>query len=182
MKLYNVYRLCKQNIEFFKNHNLNKKVVNNDQVIYKLENWSEFKDHLKLIRKIPVLTDYVDNYFNSVPIFIQDKGALELSSQTATKLNSIKFSIYSRMQTIIELYENMNISDGGNGIDIKIPPCDDLKEYILYLKDIDFIFSQCPFLQYENEIIKFDSVDVGSNWLKLTHPHFWTGRDAYFFL
>lgn len=70
------------------------------------------------------------------------------------------------MQTIIDLYENMNISNGGNGVDIKMPPCDDLKDYISYLKDIDFIFSQCPFLQYENEIIKFDSVDVGSNWLK----------------
>lgn len=29
-------------------------------------------------------------------------------------------------------------------------------------------FSQCPFLQYDNEVLKFDSVDVGSNWVKLT--------------
>ncbi len=70
------------------------------------------------------------------------------------------------METIIDLYEGMNIGEGGNGIDIKMPPCDDLKDYILYLKDIDFIFTQCPFLQCENEILKFESVDVGSNWLK----------------
>lgn len=167
MKLYNVYRLCKQNIKFFKKQNFNKKEVNNNQITYELKNWTEFRTQLKVIRKIPVLTDYVNDYFNTIPVFLQDEGIIELSSQTATKLNSIKFSICSRMQTIIDLYENMNISNGGNGVDIKMPPCDDLKDYISYLKDIDFIFSQCPFLQYENEIIKFDSVDVGSNWLKL---------------
>lgn len=29
------------------------------------------------------------------------------------------------------------------------------------------IFSQCPFLQCENETLKFESVDVGSNWIRL---------------
>lgn len=72
------------------------------------------------------------------------------------------------MGTIIELYENMNIKNGEKGLDIKLPPCDNLKVYISYLKDIDFIFSQCPFLQCESEILKFGSVDVGSNWIKLT--------------
>lgn len=45
--------------------------------------------------------------------------------------------------------------------------CEDLGEYISYLKDINFIFTQCPFLQCDDEILKFGSVDVGSNWLKL---------------
>lgn len=43
-----------------------------------------------------------------------------------------------------------------------------MDEYISYLKDLNFIFSQCPFLQCDGEVIKFGSVDVGSNWLKLT--------------
>ena len=86
----------------------------------------------------------------------------------ASQLESIKKNICERMETIINLYESMNLGDGGNGIDIKMPPCDDLKDYISYLKDIEFIFSQCPFLQCENEILKFESVDVGSNWLRFT--------------
>lgn len=62
----------------------------------------------------------------------------------------------------------MDLKEGGNGIDIKMPPCDSLSDYISYLKDIDFVFTQCPFLQCEGEILRFESVDVGSNWLKLT--------------
>lgn len=62
----------------------------------------------------------------------------------------------------------MNITSGEeNDIDIKLPPCEDLKEYINYLKEFNFIFTQCPFLQFENETLKFESVDVGSNWIRL---------------
>lgn len=166
MKLYNTYRLCKQYIEFFEKDNLSKQIFNNNNVIYKTDNWFEFKDKLKTIRKIPVLMDFVDSYFNEIPVFVCDKNIFELPASTANSLNSIKFHICNRMETIIDLYEGMNIGNGGNGIDIKIPPCDDLKDYISYLKDIDFIFTQCPFLQCANEILKFESVDVGSNWIK----------------
>lgn len=96
------------------------------------------------------------------------KDGLPILSDTITKdLNKIKNKISNIMNVIIEFYESMNISNEKNGIDIKLPPCEDLKEYINYLKEFDFIFSQCPFLQCENETLKFESVDVGSNWIRL---------------
>lgn len=49
------------------------------------------------------------------------------------------------MKTIIELYESMKLDNSGYGLDIKLPPCDDLKNYISYLKDIDFLFSMSIF-------------------------------------
>lgn len=168
MKLYNVYRICKQNIDYFKKSNLTKQVVENNNVIFQLENWIEFKEKLKSLRKLSILKDYIDNYFNIIPVFISEKEIPKVSSTMASQLESIKKNICERMETIINLYESMNLGDGGNGIDIKMPPCDDLKDYISYLKDIEFIFSQCPFLQCENEILKFESVDVGSNWLRFT--------------
>lgn len=103
-----------------------------------------------------------------MPVLVRENVSPQLDPSTAQKINSKLNVITTKMQTIIELYESMNLGEGGNGIDIKIPPCDDLKDYITYLKDIEFIFSQCPFLQCENEILKFESVDVGSNWLRLT--------------
>lgn len=48
---------------------------------------------------------------------------------------------------------------------MKIPKCDSFKEYIQYMKDIDFIFSQCPFISQSEEEIVFNTVDVGSMWL-----------------
>lgn len=168
MKLYNVYRLCKQNIEYFSKPNLTRLAEEKTPVIYKMENWAEFKGKLEKIRKIPILKDHADDYFNAIPVFVFDKEVIEFSTTTATRLDTIKKSICDRMETVINLYEGMNLSKGGNGIDIKMPPCEYLSNYISYLKDIEFIFYQCPFLQCEDEILKFDSVDVGSNWLKLT--------------
>ena len=168
MKLYNVYRLCKQNIEYFSKPNLTRLTEERTPVTYKMENWAEFKGELEKIRKIPILKNYADDYFNTIPVFVFDKEVIEVSTATATRLDAIKKSICDRMETVINLYEGMNLSKGGNGIDVKMPPCEYLSDYISYLKDIDFIFSQCPFLQCENEVLKFESVDVGSNWLKLT--------------
>lgn len=51
------------------------------------------------------------------------------------------------------------------GIDIKIPSCNSLKEYIKILDDIDFVFTQCPYLIDENEEIKYKGTDVGSDWI-----------------
>ena len=70
-----------------------------------------------------------------------------------------------KMETIISLYESLELKSSGIGIDVKVPKCNDLKEYISNLKEIEFIFSQCPYLKNENEQIKFNSVDVGSQWL-----------------
>lgn len=59
----------------------------------------------------------------------------------------------------------MEMGKTESGIDVKIPKCSSLKEYMGYLKEIDFIFAQCPYLLHEKEEIKFNNVDVGSQWL-----------------
>ncbi len=39
----------------------------------------------------------------------------------------------------------MNLENDGNGLDIKLPNCEDLGEYISYLKDINFILHNAHF-------------------------------------
>jgi len=168
MKLYNVYRICKQNLEYFQSPNLIQQQTEGKEIVFRMENWTEFKERLKNLRKLSILKDYIDNYFNIIPIFIFEKKTPVVSSQMASQLNSIKKSISDRMETVLNLYEGMNLKEGGNGIDIKMPSCEYLDDYIKYLEEINFIFSQCPFLQCDGEVLKFESVDVGSNWLKLT--------------
>jgi len=73
MKLYNVYRICKQNIDYFEKPNLTKQVVENNNVIFQLENWTEYKEKLKNLRRLPILKNYIDNYFDIIPIFIIEK-------------------------------------------------------------------------------------------------------------
>lgn len=162
MRLYNIYRLCKQYIGI-----INLKNITNEGQTYRIENWIEFQKALSVLGKIPILEKYTTSYIENVPEFVREKEIPGFDSDTARTLNSIKNNISNIMRVITEFYESMNISNGENGIDIKLPPCEDLKEYINYLKEFDFIFSQCPFLQCEDETLKFESVDVGSNWIRL---------------
>lgn len=173
MKLYNVYRICKKYIDFNEiievasNEELNsagtKKIT-----VYSIKNWPNLKNVLIYISKIPALKPYVDDCIRAVPDTLQEDKIIRVNYDKYSVINNKQNILKSKMKNIVELYESLNIETGENGIDIKLPPCDDLKEYISYLKDLDFIFSQCPFLQYDNEVLKFDSVDVGSNWVKLT--------------
>lgn len=165
MKLYNVYRLCKENLISLEVANFKK---DNESGVCTISSWPFIQMRLDVIKKIPSFKEYINDYINSVPVLVRENVSPQVDSSTAQKINSKLKVITNKMKTIIELYENMNLVEDGKGLDIKLPPCADLKDYISYLKDIDFIFSQCPFLQCENETLKFGSVDVGSNWIKLT--------------
>jgi hypothetical protein len=173
MKLYNVYRLCKKYKDFFANMNITQDEVLNATKekkvrIYTIHNLDELKSVLYKLEKIPALNHCVKECIKTISDVFQNKEDLTMSAEAFNAFNSSKNIVYTKMQSIIELYESMNIENDGNGLDIKLPPCEDLSAYISYLKDINFIFSQCPFLQCDGEILKFASVDVGSNWLRLT--------------
>lgn len=166
MKLYNVYRLCKQNVDFFyKNH-----IIDKGNGINTIESWEEIQRRFGKLSKIPVFKKDIETYLKTVPSIEREEEEPKISSKLASKLSAQEIDIYNKIYNIIELYESMGLNDedNSNAIDIKLPACEDLDEYISYLKDLNFIFSQCPFLQRDGEVIKFGSVDVGSNWLKLT--------------
>lgn len=166
MKLYNVYRLCKQNVDFFyKNH-----IIDKGNGINTIESREEIQRRFRKLSKIPVFKEDIEIYLKTVPSIEREEEEPKISNKLASKLIVQETNIYNKIYTIIELYESMGLNDddNSNAIDIKLPACEDLDEYISYLKDLNFIFSQCPFLQCDGEVIKFGSVDVGSNWLKLT--------------
>ena len=166
MKLYNVYRLCKQNVDFFyKNH-----IIDKGNGINTIESWEEIQRRFGKLSKIPVFKKDIETYLKTVPSIEREEEEPKISSKLASKLSAQEIDIYNKIYNIIELYESMGLNDedNSNAIDIKLPAFEDLDEYISYLKDLNFIFSQCPFLQCDGEVIKFGSVDVGSNWLKLT--------------
>lgn len=166
MKLYNVYRICKQNIDFEEKID----ILSNPTNTYTVNNWIDLKNIVEKIKKIPALYEYADNFIQTIPDTVRHKNCFKIDRDTYNSILSNKNILHGKMYTIIELYESMGLNDkdNTNAIDIKFPPCKDLDEYISYLKDINFIFTQCPFLQCEGEVLKFGSVDVGSNWLRLT--------------
>lgn len=173
MKLYNVYRICKKNIDFWNIIHITQKNEANSShtsniTVYTLNNWLELKRIFDILSKVPILENNVSECVQSIPDLARNEKSPRIVTETYKNLMSKKDILYNKMKVIIELYESMDIENEENGIDIKLPHCKDFKDYISYLKDIDFIFSQCPFLQCEDNVLKFASVDVGSNWLKFT--------------
>ncbi len=162
MRLYNIYYLCKEYEDTFLKFSIRQTNISD---VYKVENWEGYTEGLSIIRQIVFLQPYVDALYDIVPVFVRGKKQPEIDSVTRNALLASNKGILNKMQAIIELYESLNLGEEFDGVDIKIPKCNSLGEYISYLKDIDFIFEQCPFLQHKDGTIKFKNVDVGSQWL-----------------
>lgn len=163
LKLYNTYYICNNLAGVLKGLKVSQNTEQNN--VYYIENWDEYTNALKTLRTIPIFKDISDKLYELIPVFIRSQPRPSIDTQTRNNLISANNNLICRIDTIIELYTSMNIPEKEKGIDVKIPNCQDLKEYIKYLNDIDFVFSQCPYLLHKDETIKFSSVDVGSNWL-----------------
>jgi len=164
MRFYNIYYLCKQHVRAIDNL-ANTSKGSSPRAVYTLENWPTYKNGLLIIRQIPFLKDKIDDLLETVPVYAREKNKPELDEVTYYRILEKKDDIVGEMETIIALYESMELPENHVGIDVKIPECDSLETYISYLKELDFILGQCPYLQHADAEIKFNTVDVGSQWI-----------------
>ena len=167
MRLYNIYYICcacKDKID--KNVRIKAERDSLNQVIgYRIEDWRELKEVLRQLNTIPFMQDTVQRLYSTVDPLDRDKEQPIISSQRKDKFNTYFGELKISLETVQNLYESLNIGDSHIGVDVKIPKCDSLKEYMDYLKEIEFIFTQCPYLLSTEEEIRFNNVDVGSQWL-----------------
>lgn len=161
VRLYNIYYIC--NITVDKIRNVRFEL--NSKKTYNIFGWKEAKESMLILRKVPFLLEYVDDTVKSVPAYVREDKNPEVDSTTCSNVKGKIQKLQEKIETVIELYESIQNGEAQEGIDIKIPNCASLKEYIQYMKDIDFVLSQCPFISKSEEEIVFNTVDVGSMWL-----------------
>lgn len=165
MRLYNVYYLCKKHNGLISSFDIKS---SNSNTVFTFTNWGKVKAALNELYAIDSMKDTIKSLYNCIDPVNRDVDSPSVSSSTKNAIVQNQKILSAKMKTIIELYESMGNDKTGAGLDIKIPKCSDLREYIEYLKEIDFILSQCPFLKDKDEDIKFNTVDVGSMWLTFT--------------
>lgn len=165
MRLYNIYYICNATVDSIKNITATHKNNSNGTTTYNIVDWKNILENLYVLRKLPFLKKEVDKMINSIPVYARDLETPEISSSAYGSFTKYRTELIIELETVIALYESMENGDAQAGIDIKIPQCSSLKEYIQYMRDIDFIFSQCPFISKSDEEIIFNTVDVGSTWL-----------------
>lgn len=166
MKFYNIYYICKSCANAINNVRIRELRSSNSTLNgYRVLDWGECKKVLPELEKISSLKKYVNSVCSTLNFVAFDQTAPEISIESYKNFKEAFGKLSIAVNTIINLYESMEIRKSDCGIDVKIPNCDSLKEYMDYLKEIDFVFTQCPYLQCDKEQIKFRNVDVGSQWL-----------------
>lgn len=161
MRLYNIYYICDITVDSIRSVVFERK--NGDK--YVIHGWKNALESMVTLRKIPFILKYVDDVITSVPVYAREKQEPEVDSTTYSDTKNKIMILQGKLETVIELYESIQSGEAQEGIDIKVPECSSLKEYIQYMRDIDFVLSQSPFISKSEEEIIFNTVDVGSMWL-----------------
>lgn len=161
MRLYNVYYICKAALNGLKQ--IETGVLGNGAK--RLIGWDIGKQALESLFDIDFIKDDAQQLYNVLSPIDREKQSPDIGSNTFNEYNSLYKKLICKLESVVDLYESMREGISQPGIDIKIPTCNSLKEYIKILNDIDFIFTQCPYLKDENEVIKYKGTDVGSEWL-----------------
>ena len=96
-----------------------------------------------------------------------EKGCIKASipNEAKAKAESAYNELKLQIKAIIGLCESLGMDETREGFDIKLPPDVSLQELSACAKDLDFIFTKCPILQVDGEVVSLSSVDIGSIWL-----------------
>lgn len=161
MRLYNVYYTCKASLNGLKE--LKGETLAGG--IKRLNGWHISKDALELLFTIDFIKDDAQKLYNILSPIDREKQRPDIGVATFNEFTPLYQKLISKLEAVIDMYESMRSGFSYPGIDIKIPTCNSLKEYIKILDDIDFILTQCPYMKNENEEIRYKGTDVGSEWI-----------------
>lgn len=164
MRLYNVFYICKSALPGIKEMSISE--LSNDNNVVLVRNWKNCKTSLDILKSIECFDEKITALYK----FLDWRataydGDMRLPPADRRMFEKYIFEVTYAVETLINLCDSMEMGKADSGIDVKIPKCNSLKEYMNYLKDIDFIFTQCPYLLHEKEEVRFNNVDVGSQWL-----------------
>ncbi len=162
MRLYNVFYACKLCLPSIKAVSVADSIKDSNVVF--VNNWLACKEALDALKSIECFDKDINKLYKLLDWQLNiDK--VRLPSSQKQDFEKALMKVLGSVEILVNLCDMLEIGEAGSGIDVKIPKCDSLKEYMGYLKEIDFMFTQCPYLLHEEEEIKFNNVDVGSQWL-----------------
>ena len=170
MRLYNIYYVCKMAMEDLKYVEVNDYTEDVGRIgRVCIENIHNYKSALEKLEQIDFIRNDVQRAIRSIAdLIVYDENVSVIDDiDRADEVISTHDIIENKVQSIIDLYESMKDTKQQVGIDIFIPPCQYLNEYLSILKEIDFIISQCPYLKSDDEDIRYNGTDIGSDWITL---------------
>lgn len=161
MKLKDMYIICKNNYEIMSSCRL---IINEELCECYLDDEKRIEKILdEELSSIEYLQSSVSNFKKEVAYLDGFKPRTEPQTDKYAKA---KGELIKKMKSIIDIYESLGL-DGKveAGLDIKLPTTKDFQDFRKIIDDLDFIFTKCPFFKSETEELRFNGLDVGSEWL-----------------
>lgn len=161
MRLYNIYYTCKAALNGLK-QTREESLQNGAK---RLSGWSIGKQALESLFTIDFIKDDANKLYNILSPIDRENPNPDIGYNTFNEFVTSYKKLIAKLEGVVDLYESMRDGISKPGIDIKVPTCDSLKDYINILDDINFVITQCPYLKDENEEIRYIGTDVGSDWI-----------------
>ena len=164
MRLRNIYILCRDNLESIKKIEATDSKANSNYI--HVVGWGEFLKVYKLLLPINGIKERVHELIESVPEIYRQYSSFHVDELKWSQIQKKRDILINSMLTVVNVYESMGMeNDEQNGIDIKLPKCNDFLDFKKYIDELEFILYKCPFFKVNEEDLKFKTVDVGSIWL-----------------
>lgn len=162
MRLYTIYKICKENIEEICNCETHLRYEQKDFTL-SVQGWIAAKQALENVYAIDAFKEIAQELYNAVPIMYKELNEWEVVSKCDRNFSSNLLTLKNEMQGIIKVYESFGYSNNMLGIDVKMPT-DDFSDFVNNMKSLEYILYQCPLLNVDDAEIEFSNVDVGSTW------------------
>lgn len=160
MKFENIYCLCKK----YYNDICRKAILREDGEAVKIIKVDDVLHATEQLAQIECLKESSEEFLNNIKNV--QKGKMMIGESSSLDFKRAKEKLLIEINTIISLYESMSLhTKEFPGIDIKIPNCENFMDFKKIINEIDFIITKCPFIQREAEFLRFEGIDVGSQWI-----------------
>ena len=162
MRLYTIYKICKQNIDALEQCERNS-IYKNGEFVLNIKGWNNVRRSITNLYSIEAFKEVIERIYNDVPIMYRDIDSWELSAKGSMFNRDIDILIHE-ISGLIRIYESFGYQEKELGIDIKMPP-GDFSDFVSSIRTLEYIFTQCPLFKNNDGEIQFSNVDVGSTWL-----------------
>ena len=156
MNFRSIYFVCKENYEIINEEKYKDirylRSTGKEDFVHAMENLYEIEPVREMSKRI------VDNLES------HDLG-IDADNEIEDLIGLLKINL----ATAIKLYESIGSNVKKHfAIDIRFPETNNITEFRKYIDELEFIFTKCPFLQSDNESFRFEGVDLGSTWMRLS--------------
>lgn len=164
MRLKEYYYICKSNSNLPSLYVI-KPVTQAENKEFIITKWNFVYDALLSLKAIPMFSDLISKLFYEIPQASERKSEIKMTLNQKNLFTSTISKLNTKVTTIKELCESMEMDVVPNGFEVKFPVCSDFEEFAKNINDFNQFLKMCPIFHQDDVSLQLKSTDVGSFWL-----------------